>query len=138
MLDTGLIEKNGVQTKQEYIKNILEMSGLAQIYHFELFVLLQPNLFTTKCNFTDKDIVLAKEYCKKEYPKIETAFEIGYPKLIEAINELRNHGIKAYNLSDIFCNKKDNIFLDYCHVNSKGNRIIVDNMVKIIDKGNYK
>ena len=63
-------------------------------------------------------------------PKFFIACDEGYAVLKKSVEDLKKKNVAAYDWSGLFLNKKDNIFIDACHVNSKGNKIVAEAMEK--------
>ena len=105
----------------------LTASAGAGFFHF-----LQPHLYATPLATTYR-LALADDY-RYDPPGLDRALYAGYPVLGEAIAEARTHGVVSVDLSRIFDTRAvpDEVFLDYIHVNHKGNEIIAAAMFKEI------
>lgn len=72
-----------------------------------------------------------------EYEKIEKS-KMGekliriYTKVYENINKIRFDKIKFLNLSTIFENERDDIYIDFAHLANKGNTIVANKIVEQI------
>ena len=135
MLNAEAVASAARRTKEEYLKHIVAMQRLAGEHGASLYVFLQPTAFLGGYFDSHDDARLAFETALVQTPKLDDAFRAGYPLLQEAIAEARRRGVKAYDLSGVFESKTDNIFLDFCHVNSVGNHMIADAMARIIGAG---
>lgn len=120
------------QTKEVYKRNVMEMHRLANKHHFRLIVILQPHLFINGYNEKQTDVIEAKKLTIERFPKLENTYSIGYPRLKNVISEIYEDGVEAYDLSEILIYKKEDIFLDYCHLNGVGNKMIVDSLITIL------
>jgi len=135
MEDAAAIASVGKRTRDKYVQNVLAMQRLSREFHFIFFSMLQPTVFAVGAktnNQDDVDIGFAQELARKQTPKLEVAFEVGYPLLKEAIKALRKQGIHAYDLSEILNSKREPIYFDFCHINSHGNEIIATAMEVIL------
>lgn len=132
MENMKLLESLAYRTKDNYKNNILRINEMAAIYNFKLIVILQPNIYSLDKLNNREYISEIEKIVDHKTPKIREAFLIGYPLLKKVISEIKANGIAAYDISQIFNSVNADIYLDYCHVNSVGNRIIAEFMEKII------
>ncbi len=135
MQDDANVAAKARQTAAIYRRNIEAMQRLADQYGFRFYCCLQPNFFTGNFTHRTADLAEVAALNDKNSPLMDKAFTVGYPLLQEVVAELRAQGMAAYDLTHIFDDKKDNIFIDFCHVNSIGNRIIAEHLAKIIAAG---
>ena len=85
--------------------------------------LLQPNLYT-KVPISEFEVRL-----KSTYPKHwEKTVVSGYQTLRNSLNAKSDF----VDISDIFNNRPSAYFLDWAHVNSSGNEIIAEEMLKVL------
>ena len=124
MLDDQLVLNRATETAQVYKKNIQEMQKLAQSYGFKLYLILQPTIFSGEYALKTEDLELTLNLAREKMPAIDKAFAVGYPLLRQALTEMASPSCFVFDASQIFDAKQDNIFLDFCHVNSIANRII--------------
>ena len=91
---------------------------------FKSYHVLQPNLFTKKnlSIFENKNIKNIPSY------KIDTLLD-----MYQQAREINNPK-KLIDLSSLFDERNDTIFIDDHHLNSKGSKIIANNLVQIIEK----
>ena len=115
-------------TEEVYLRTILEarefcQSKGAQFYHF-----LQPTLFIAPNQTAYEKELLANPWL---IPRgMEEAFAAGYPRLRSATQKAVDQGVKGGDLTSAFDTRTNEIFLDYCHINHRGNGIIAQ---KIFD-----
>jgi hypothetical protein len=57
----------------------------------------------------------------------------GYPLLREALSELREAGVEALDACDTFKEVPQTIYVDSCHVTQEGNRILADNIARMME-----
>ena len=128
--------KNSKETSPDLISNSIEdyvnilvdtnnyvKSHRAYFYHF-----LQPTLFTkNKLNEYEKSLI------EKGEPFVPVQFVDPYKKSYPLIQNKLNNFDFSYSLTGIFDNLDVSPFLDYCHVNHTGNKIISENIWKNIE-----
>lgn len=92
---------------------------------------LQPGGWQTPANTR---LVLPNEYHGKFLNvDVVNGIQVTYPLMENAIAKLqREDGIEAYNLTHLFRDAEGPIFLDFCHVNSRGNLMIATELATII------
>ncbi|MAG64185.1 hypothetical protein CMO84_11765 [Candidatus Woesearchaeota archaeon] len=56
----------------------------------------------------------------------------GYPLLREALSELREAGVEALDACDTFKEVSETIYVDSCHVTQEGNRILANNIARMM------
>lgn len=134
MQDDEIVARRAGETEQVYLENVRKMFSLSQEYGFKLYIFLQPNLYSGSYIHQTEDIKLGYEWSKEKYPYVSKAFQTGHPYLQNAISDLKKQGLLAFDASDIFNNKRKDIFLDFCHVNSIGNSIIAQHLSQVITK----
>jgi hypothetical protein len=85
---------------------------------------LQPNIFTLPHHSHDERRVIQNEL--KALPGLDTAFELGYPRLRNALGDAAREGIVSVDLSDALTQRrlKQQFYLDFCHVNHEANERI--------------
>ncbi len=124
------VHKLARQTADLYEANIREAMRVCEQYGISLFVFLQPNLYTITRPLTDHEQHLADNDSR---PGMQQCVEAVYPLLKRKIELLRGSGCQAYDLSSVFDANTDPIFLDFCHVESDGNRIVSNAIFARID-----
>jgi len=125
-------EKNytelSVRQKNIYKFNALLAQKLSSMYNISTHFFLQPTLFTS--NVLNKEDIKLKEDTINSLGDIHTAFEKGYIQFKELANDSNFH---YYDLTDILSNKSDErLFLDYAHTTHNANRMIAQQIYKII------
>jgi len=94
------------------------------------YAILQPHLFTTYTNFEYMD-----EEFKQTLPEYERQLSVVYPLIIK---EMKKECDKKINFCDSFkdgtnwLDNQKNIFLDYCHINSRGNYVVAKKIADLI------
>jgi len=117
-LDRQFLIKRAIKI---YIRNMNVINSLANQFDFKAYHVLQPNLFTKKnlSNFENKNISLIPT------DKINTLVSMyDQARLINTPNKL-------IDLSSIFDSVNETIFIDDHHLNSKGAKIIANEVSKI-------
>jgi hypothetical protein len=95
--------------------------------------LLQPNQYVpdSKPMGREERRVALQEDSPYRTPVVE-----GYPLLVEAGEELRRRGVRFHDVSRLFKDHPEPLYMDTCcHFNRKGNEILADEVVKLIAGG---
>ena len=104
--------------------------ALSKSEDFKFYAILQPTLFTTK---TNSEYFVSSEVNLNSQLKIQ--YDTVYPLIIEEI--------ERYCISDVsFCSSiingsnwldgTNNIFIDFCHINSLGNKVIAQRLKSLL------
>jgi len=93
---------------------------------FKVIFYWQPTIFNK---------LTLSEFEKKQVESIDYIknFSRQTSKKIE-LREVRYESMEFYDISDIFLNESEPVFIDYCHVSEYGNTIIAERIVKDILK----
>ena len=105
--------------------------ALSKSKGFDFYGILQPTLFTTKTN---------SEYFTQDIVKDNAQFEIQYNAVYSLIIEEIEKNCKS---DKAFCSSiingtdwlhgTNNIFIDFCHINSLGNKVIAQRMKSLLE-----
>jgi lysophospholipase L1-like esterase len=131
MADTDKVSSLAVQTKKIYLDNIRAMKQLSEKYGFAFFTILQPTVFEEFDNVRP-DIAAARRLASKRTPMLEIAYRTGYPYLQSAILQLQEEHISAYDLTGVLSKAEEPVYIDFCHINSVGNKIAASAIVAIL------
>ncbi|MEW5820732.1 MAG: SGNH/GDSL hydrolase family protein [Cyanobacteriota bacterium] len=103
-----------------YSSNVNIIENISNRYNFKLLFYWQPIIFRK-----DKLTTYEKIKAKDDY-----RFEKFYKSVYEAVDKSKvlNSNQNFYNLSKIFINKENTVFIDVCHVTEEGNLIIAEKM----------
>ncbi len=120
------VEKLGSEIIDVYFSNLKIVKALEREYGFETYFFWQPVIYLDKSlTEGEKSVILGnvKPLYESTYPKM--------PRKIEALN--------FYDISDIFKNIEEPVYIDFAHLNTKGNEIVAEKIVEIIvEKENFK
>lgn len=115
--------KSKAQSVAEHLINNWHAAFLlSKSNNIQFYGILQPTLFTTD---TNSDYLIIQE--KKRILEFEKQYNTVYPLILEKIEE---ECAKNQDFCDSIINGTDwldgnnNIFIDFCHLNSSGNKII--------------
>lgn len=101
-------------------RSSLQMHRLSSANNIRYFHFLQPNIFVTGSKvLAQQELKLASD----THPYKEGA-ERGYPYLTKAGEELVNQGVNFHDLTMVFANRSEPIYVDCCHFNKTGNEIL--------------
>lgn len=112
-----------------YERNMREAKSMCDAYGIRMFVFLQPALFTLGRPRTAREEGFAQADWERHgvsYPVLEKIYRAAYAALRPRIEALRAAGIHADDLSGIFDAVEEPVYIDYCHVNALGNRLVAD------------
>tara|TARA_B100000886_G_C20406146_1_gene484879 strand:- start:407 stop:1480 length:1074 start_codon:yes stop_codon:yes gene_type:complete len=112
------------QIKEIYFENISIIQAVADAKRIKTFFFLQPSIYTTdvttlkgpELNFYDSG------FAKNLYPLL----------VFEIMRDIRSKKYQIYNLEKVLSEKEDVVFIDWHHLNGKGNRIVAKVISKII------
>jgi len=97
----------------------------SQYFHF-----LQPNQYVVNSKILSREELQTAFQSDHIYKKW---VELGYPYLIKEGEYIKQQGIRYYNLSMIFANNTEPLYVDTCcHLNEKGSEIIAETIGKIL------
>jgi len=92
--------------------------------------ILQPNPYVPGSKkLTEEE----QRAIKNSYP-VGDYVKQGYPKLQKAVSTLQGQGVAAFDLTDIFKNSEESLWVDSCHLNEMGYKIILDQMYDLLQK----
>jgi hypothetical protein len=107
-----------------------QMNAIANAKGIHYFHFLQPNQYVEGSKPMDAD---ERRVAIKEDHPYRSSVRKGYPVLSELGKDLVRRGVTFVDLTNVFANTRDVLYRDNCcHVNTVGQRIVVDAMVKTI------
>ncbi|MCX7933802.1 MAG: SGNH/GDSL hydrolase family protein [Planctomycetota bacterium] len=126
--DPDLVARLAVRTAEIYESNLREARRICEISGSRFAVFLQPCLFTLRRPLSAHEAQIAGQWpaaarfcCEKTYPQLR-----------ERIARLQKEGFAAYDITDAFDTAAQPIFLDYCHVECDGNRLLAERIYQHI------
>jgi lysophospholipase L1-like esterase len=115
------------ETVDLYERNLLRAKEICDRHRIRMIVLLQPSLYSIDGRpWTAQERATAA----KERKFHINACRICYPLLRQKLGLLTQQGILAYDISDAFDGNLEPIFFDGYHVESTGNRLIAEAILK--------
>ncbi len=131
--DSAFMHELLVSMKYRYKKAIEEAHDYSNQSGALFIHFLQPHLFADN-RFTEYEKELYQNFYIV-HRGMDVVFERGYPELETAIRELPGF-INSYDLTGIFNDRPENVeyFLDTCHVNHEGNKIIAENIFNALQE----
>lgn len=132
--DISKVRELAVRTGQVFTDNNLKMHELSLQYGFKYYCIVQPVGVYGDYPDSFEDVKRVRKWASKYMPKFFIACDEGYAVMKKSVEDLKKKNVAAYDWSGLFLNKKDNIFIDACHVNSKGNKIVAEAMAKMIQE----
>jgi hypothetical protein len=110
-----------------YERNMLCAKEICDRYRIRMMVFLQPHVFSIgRRPWTPGERAAADRMRRGQ----GAALRACYPLLREKLGLLRQRGILAYDISDAFDGNLEPIFVDAFHVESTGNRLIAEAILK--------
>jgi hypothetical protein len=105
-----------------YYRAIVEAAAFAAAQGAQFFHFIQPSMYTVSRLSTYEQSLTENAWL---YPiELRQVNAAGYPALRRASHRANALGIVSIDLSDAFDARREEIFLDYCHVTGPGNEII--------------
>ncbi len=117
---------------QHLVNNWYTAYSLSRSKGFEFYGILQPNLFTTK---TNSEYLVSSEV--ESHSELEKQYKIVYPLILKEIERKCKYN-KEFCASIIngtdWLNGTNNVFIDFCHINSLGNKVIAKRLKSLLEK----
>jgi hypothetical protein len=114
-------------TAECYEGNMLRAKDICDRYRIRMVVFLQPHVFSIGGRPWTPNERWAAGRMRKG---LGDALRLCYPLLREKLALLRERQIPAYDISDAFDDNREPIFIDEYHVESTGNRLIAEAVLK--------
>ena len=118
-----------IQRKRQLIKSILN-NGTDVISGFQPYLYSKKTLHNNEKNYLEKYNVMYSQF-GKPYANIKYLYE-----KIQDNNEFKE--CTDLNFNKLFSNEKEDSFIDFCHTNDYGEKIIAkhycESLVKILEK----
>ena len=130
--DCDINEAKARLVAQHLVNNLYTAHALSKSKSFEFYSILQPNLFTTKTNseYFPPDKV-------KENLELEIQYRIVYPLILKEIDkycEFDKDFCSSFINGTDWLDGTNNIFIDFCHINSLGNKVIAQRLKSLLKK----
>lgn len=124
MADTTILRRSLDRAEEEYRHEVVAAHQLVEAGQGEFIHFLQPHLFATPLSTAYRRELL-RDY-RETPPGMDIAFQLGYPRLREALANARHDGVVSFDLSDLLAAERvpDEVFLDFAQVNDVANEII--------------
>lgn len=130
--DPGRVAVLTKQTMAAYIRNELAMGGLAKDNDARFLLAVNPTLGSSEYSRPMADIAYATDLSNRLYPGQAALMGQLHPAVAAAVADLRSRGIAALNLSDLFRDKTEDVFVETSHFNAAGNSMIADAVARAI------
>ena len=130
--DCDTNKAKALSVAQHLVNNWRTVYSLSKSNNFKFYGVLQPTLFSTE---TNSEYLHSDEV--KMHPEYKRQYNAVYPLILEEIS--RDCGLDKDICSSMIDGKdwldgKNNIFIDFCHVNSLGNRVIAQRLKSLFKK----
>lgn len=123
------------ETVAAYIRNERAMAGLAKENGARFLLAVNPTLGSSDYSHPMADIAYATDLSNRLYPGQAELMRQLRPAVAGAVADLRDQGVAALNLSDLFRDKTEAVFVETSHFNAAGNRMIADVIARAILQG---
>ena len=119
---------------EAWYRSVLLLAGIAERHGAEYYHFLQPSQYVPGAKPLSDD-ELAHAYRRRSL--WADAGQEGYPKLIEYGTALEEQGVKFFDLSHIFADHHETLYVDQCcHLNRRGNELLAQHMLRhLLDNG---
>jgi hypothetical protein len=108
--------------EEGYYRAIVEAAGFAAARGARFFHFVQPSIYTVARLSPYEQSLTENGWL---YPtELREVYAAGYPALRRAAQRASAQGVTSIDLSGAFDARRQEIFLDYCHVTEPGNEII--------------
>ena len=130
--DCDINEGKALLIAQHLVNNWYTAHVISKSKNFEFYGILQPTLFSTKTksDYFPPDIV-------KQNSEIEIQYKKVYPLILKEIDKYcaydKNFCSKIIDGTD-WLDGTNNIFIDFCHLNSHGNKVIAQRIKSLLEK----
>ena len=125
--DTNELKARSVA--QHLVNNWRTAYSLSQSKNFKFYGILQPTLFSTE---TNSEYLASKAV--KRHPELKRQYDAVYPLIVQEISRQceSDKNICASMIDGTgWLNGNDNIFIDFCHINSDGNKEIAKRIASL-------
>ena len=124
--------KKGIDSiANNYVKDIENASIICKKKEVNFFHFLRPQLASRHPNTNFEKELIANPYIRIGYD-VEY-FKICYPIFREKLEGLKaTQNLSTYDISSIFNDITDEVFIDNCHLSQEGNKIVAQNINKYI------
>ena len=117
---------------ENYLRNVKIVKSMEEDWGFKSFFYWQPTLYDKR-----KNLSKAEEVFLYKYYDLIGRIIIADPVVTEFLNNTKD----VKDLREVFNNRADTVFMDWCHINSEDNKIIAEKMVedilKYLEESNY-
>lgn len=124
--DPLVLSELAEKTAAQYRKTINETLDFCNSNGITPVWVLQPAIPTASRELTPHEQSVMEPYSEDVF----RIFEAGYPLLRQALQELQQRGAIVIDASDAFAPHSVPVFLDMCHVESDGNRILAETILQ--------
>ena len=130
--DCDINQKKALSIAKHLVKNWYTAHALSKSMSFEFYGILQPTLFTTKTN-SEYFLPIAV----KENSELLIQYRIVYSLILKEMESYCEYD-KDFCATIIdgtdWLDGTNNIFIDFCHVNSLGNKVIAQRIKSLLNK----
>jgi hypothetical protein len=128
-VEEATLHKNASMVESQFLESLRAADAWCRARNVRFVHILQPHVFALR-QPTETERWLADNEMKI-FPRLDRAFQIGYPIVRAACRRAVADGIASYDLSAALDDRPETaeVFLDQCHVNEIGNSLIARRLV---------
>lgn len=128
--DPAELERNVEAAQARFREAVAEGARIAGAAGAEFVHFLQPQVFASSV-MTDYERALVANPLGTA-PGVETAFRKGYPKLLQAAQDLVREGVEFHDIANALDRRPagQEVFLDFCHVAHRGNELVAQRLMQ--------
>ncbi len=129
--DAEQMRQELANTETSFRTAVQEAAAIASASEASFVHFLQPTAFSAATLSSYERETLKNPLVTA--PGVDIAFREGYPRLRNVAAELEATGVTFHDISDALDgrNPGNEVFLDFCHLNHEGNRIIAQRMMNV-------
>lgn len=126
------VRERGEAAARLWLDNFRLISALGEAYDFVPVAVLQPSLMVGEKPLHPAEKAL--QIIEMENEAKRTGMEV-YAEMLRSVRELMAQGRVSpaiHDLSDLFADFPDPVYIDYVHLSGRGNRVIAEKLVEIL------
>jgi hypothetical protein len=118
-----VLDRLAADVVTDYIRNLELVKGLSQAYGFKYLFFWQPALCACKSLTTEE-----KRLAAWDNRKMVKLYELSYDRMKNVKMD------NFYNISDIFDQKKNTVFISWAHISETGNEQVAERLFSIFQQ----
>jgi hypothetical protein len=111
------------KTVYDYFDNLRIIEALSREYQFEAFFFWQPTIYSKNMLSSEE------ERTRKSHQDGRDAF---FNLVYSRIASVDNKPMNFYDIQKVFAERKESVFIDFCHLSEQGNQIVANIITRIL------